>query len=169
MVRPAPVEVPPWADPEDVAFTVSEFQRTGFHVPLNYYRSIPLFFELAGAFNSLTIRQPSFYLVGEVDALNVMRETAEQELRAGLPGLQGSLSCRASAIGRTARPPTRCSGSCATCDGAGCRGRLRDDVGRGLIAEVVIGQDSRDYRPDVWTSRSVPLSPMQAGLSSSEV
>lgn len=89
MVRPAPVKIPTWADPGDVAFAVSEFQRTGFHAPLNYYRSIQPFFALAGAFSGLTIRQPSFFLVGEVDALNVMRKTSEQELRAGLPGLRG--------------------------------------------------------------------------------
>lgn len=89
MVRPAPVQVPSWADPEDVAFTVAEFQRTGFHAPLNYYRSIQPFFALAGAFSGMAIRQPSFYLVGEVDALNVMRKTTEQQLQAGLPGLRG--------------------------------------------------------------------------------
>lgn len=89
MVRPAPVPSPPWADRDDIAFAVSEFQRTGFHAPLNYYRSIQPFYALTDAFSGLTIRQPSFYLVGEVDALNVMRKATEQQLRAGLPGLRG--------------------------------------------------------------------------------
>ena len=89
MLRPAPVTVPSWADPEDVAFAVSELQRTGFHAPLNYYRSIQPFFALTGAFKGLAIHQPSFFLVGEADSLNVLLKTTEQQLRAGLPGLRG--------------------------------------------------------------------------------
>ena len=89
MVRPAPVARPPWADAEDVAYAVAEFQRTGFEGPLSYYRSIQPFFDLAGAFTGLTIKQPSFFLMGEVDALNVLRKTTEAELRQGLPGLRG--------------------------------------------------------------------------------
>lgn len=89
MVRPAPVSAPPWADPADTAYAVAEFQRTGFNGPLSYYRSIQPFFDLAGLYKGLTIHQPSFYLVGEFDALNVMRKTSEDELREGLPGLRG--------------------------------------------------------------------------------
>lgn len=89
MVRPAPVAVPPWADAEDVAYAVAEFQRTGFAGPLGYYRSIQPFFDLAGAYHGLPIKQPSFFLVGEVDALNLLRKTTEAELCQGLPGLRG--------------------------------------------------------------------------------
>ncbi len=91
MVRPAPVPVPDWADPGDVAYAVAEFQRTGFRAALNYYRSIPPFFAAAGAFRGLVIEQPSYYLVGEFDALNVVRRTTDDDLRAGLPGLRGML------------------------------------------------------------------------------
>lgn len=89
MVRPAPVAMPPWANAEDVAYAVAEFQRTGFAGPLGYYRSIQPFFDLAGAYQGLPIQQPSFFLIGEVDALNVMRKTTEAELRRGLPSLRG--------------------------------------------------------------------------------
>lgn len=89
MVRPAPVALPPWADPEDVAYAVAEFQRTGFEGPLGYYRSMQPYFDLTGAFAGLTIQQPSFFLVGEVDGLNKLRKTTEAELRQGLPGLRG--------------------------------------------------------------------------------
>ncbi len=91
MVRPSPVKIPDWADAEDVAFTIGEFQRTGFHAPLNYYRSIEPFFAQTEAFSGLKINQPSFYLVGEVDGLNLMLKTSEKELRVGLPGLRGFL------------------------------------------------------------------------------
>ncbi len=91
MVRPAPVAIPPWADPEDMAYAVAEFGRTGFNGPLSYYRSIQPFFDLAGAYQGLTIKQPSFFLAGEVDALHVMLKTTEAQLHLGLPGLRGFL------------------------------------------------------------------------------
>lgn len=91
MLRPAPVALPPWADPEDIAYAVAEFQRTGFSAGLSYYRSIQPFFDLSAAFKGVVVRQPSFYLVGEVDGINQMRQTTEGELRAGLPGLRGFL------------------------------------------------------------------------------
>lgn len=89
MVRPAPIAIPPWADPDDIAFTVAEFQRTGFRGGLSYYRSVQPYFDMTKAFSGLTIRQPSFYLVGEVDGLHQLRRTTEAQLRAGLPGLRG--------------------------------------------------------------------------------
>jgi pimeloyl-ACP methyl ester carboxylesterase len=90
-LRPAPVAVPPWADPDDVAYAVQEFGRMGFHGALSYYRSIQPWFDLAAPFKGALIRQPSFFLVGEVDGLNLMRKTTEAELRVGLPGLRGYL------------------------------------------------------------------------------
>ena len=89
MVRPAPVACPSWADPGDVTYTVAEFQRTGFHAPLNYYRSIQSFYDLAKAFKGSVVRQPSFFLVGEVDAVSKLRRATEAGLRADLPGLRG--------------------------------------------------------------------------------
>lgn len=91
MVRPAPVAIPPWADPEDVAYAVAEFERTGFRGGLSYYHSLQPFFDLSGPFKGLMVRQPSFFLTGELDGINRIRRTTEGELRAGLPGLRGFL------------------------------------------------------------------------------
>jgi len=91
MTRRAPVALPPWADPDDVAYAVQEFQRTGFRGALSYYRSIQPWFDLAAPFKGALIQQPSFFLVGEVDGLNLMRKTTEADLRAVLPGLRGFL------------------------------------------------------------------------------
>lgn len=91
MVRPAPVALPLWADAEDVAYAVAEFERTGFGPALSYYNSIQPFFDLSGPFKGVVIHQPSFYLVGELDAGNQMRPTSEAQLREGLPGLRGFL------------------------------------------------------------------------------
>ncbi len=87
--RQAPVPIPPWANPDDMAYTVAEFQRTGFHGGLNYYRSIQAGFELLAPFKGVFVRQPSFFLVGETDGLNRLRLSTEEGLRAVLPGLRG--------------------------------------------------------------------------------
>lgn len=89
LTRPAPVAVPPWADPADVAYTVAEFARTGFHGPLNNYRMIQLFFDLSGAFAGAVIRQPSFFLMGLADGANETHRATTEELRQALPGLVG--------------------------------------------------------------------------------
>lgn len=89
MVRPAPVTIPPWADEQDTAYAVAEFERTGFEAPLNYYRSLQPFYDLSHALRGLVVRQPSYYLIGQLDALNIMRPTDEAGLRVGLPGLRG--------------------------------------------------------------------------------
>lgn len=91
MVRPAPVALPDWANAEDVAYAVAEFERTGFGPGLSYYNSIQPFFDLSGPFKGLVIHQPSFYLVGELDGVNQMRPTSESQLREELPGLRGFL------------------------------------------------------------------------------
>ena len=89
MVRPAPVAIPPWANADDVAFTVAEFKRTGFRGGLSYYSSIQSYFDQTKAFNGLVIRQPAAFLVGEVDGLHQLLKTTEAQMRVGIPGLRG--------------------------------------------------------------------------------
>lgn len=91
-IREAPMPLPDWADPADVADTVADFVRTGFHGGLNYYRSIQLGFDLSAPFKGRRVEQPSFFLFGEADGLNqVTRPSTTEELRASLPGLVGQL------------------------------------------------------------------------------
>jgi hypothetical protein len=44
LYRKAPASLPAWAEPDYVAHNISEFQRTGFHGGLNYYRAFEPFF-----------------------------------------------------------------------------------------------------------------------------
>jgi pimeloyl-ACP methyl ester carboxylesterase len=88
--RPAPVPLPSWAEPGYVAHNVSEFQRTGFHGGLNYYRAAEPYFYLSAAWKGAKIIQPSFYIGGKVDGLGALYPPFEQ-LRAGLPSLVGNL------------------------------------------------------------------------------
>jgi pimeloyl-ACP methyl ester carboxylesterase len=88
--RPAPGPLPSWVEPDYLAHNVTEFQRTGFHGALNYYRAAELYFDLSAAWKGAKITQPSFYISGKADGLGALYPPAEK-LRAGLPGLIGNL------------------------------------------------------------------------------
>ncbi len=88
----APPDVlPPWIDPDDLAHTIAEFERTGFHGGLNWYRSIQRSFELTAPFKDAMIRQPSFFLRGDVDGLKVVGNSSLETLHTSLPGLRGTV------------------------------------------------------------------------------
>jgi pimeloyl-ACP methyl ester carboxylesterase len=88
--RPAPGPLPSWVEPDYVAHNISEFQRTGFHGGLNYYRAVEPFFDLSAAWKGAKITQPSFYISGKSDGLGALYPPLEK-LRASLPGLVGTL------------------------------------------------------------------------------
>ena len=69
MLRPSPVDVPSWADPDYVHHTIRSFEKTGFHGGLNYYRAAQETFDLMPAFKDALIRQPSLYIWGAADGL----------------------------------------------------------------------------------------------------
>ncbi|WP_206077416.1 alpha/beta fold hydrolase [Massilia sp. HP4] len=69
MLRPAPVAAPSWADPAYVRHTVQAFDKSGFQGGLNYYRALPITFELTSAYRNTVIRQPSLYIWGAADGL----------------------------------------------------------------------------------------------------
>lgn len=89
--RPSPVGLPGFVDADDAAAAIGEFQRFGFHAPLNYYRAMQPYFDQAGAFVGTTIRQPSFFAFGSEDGLVKMRETPENALRTTATDLRGFL------------------------------------------------------------------------------
>jgi pimeloyl-ACP methyl ester carboxylesterase len=90
LYRPAPGPLPSWVEPDYVAHNVAEFQRTGFHGGLNYYRAAEPYFDLSAAWKGAKITQPSFFMAGKADGLMELYPPMEK-LRAGLPGLVGSL------------------------------------------------------------------------------
>jgi pimeloyl-ACP methyl ester carboxylesterase len=89
LYRKAPGPLPSWAEPDYVAHGIREFQRTGFHGGLNYYRAAEPYFYLSAVFKGAKIRQPSFYMAGKSDGLNELYTFSEEQFRAGLPGLTG--------------------------------------------------------------------------------
>jgi pimeloyl-ACP methyl ester carboxylesterase len=90
MLRPAPVEVPDWADPTYVRHTIDAFRQTGFRSGLNYYRAFPRTFELMAAYKGAVIRQPSLYIWGAADGLSQMlhpEPPSLEKLREAQPNL----------------------------------------------------------------------------------
>jgi pimeloyl-ACP methyl ester carboxylesterase len=90
LYRPAPRPLPSWVPPDYVTHNIAEFQRTGFHGGLNYYRAAEPYFYLSAAWKGAKITQPSFFIAGKVDGLEQLYPPMDQ-LRAGLPGLVGHL------------------------------------------------------------------------------
>lgn len=62
-----PKTLPSWLSPEDVAYFVAEFSRTGFRGGLNWYRNITRSWELLAPWRGVVIRQPSMFIAGERD------------------------------------------------------------------------------------------------------
>lgn len=90
MLRPSPVTMPDWANPDYVNHTIRTFQKTGFHGGLNYYRVLQETFDLMPAYKNAVIPQPALYLYGTADGLTeVFHPTppTTAELRTVLPGL----------------------------------------------------------------------------------
>jgi pimeloyl-ACP methyl ester carboxylesterase len=89
LYRPAPGPLPAWAEADYVAHNVAQFERTGFHGGLNYYRAFEPYFYLSGAYKGAKISQPSFYIEGKADGLNELYPLSDEQIHAGLPGLVG--------------------------------------------------------------------------------
>ncbi|MGF6639626.1 alpha/beta hydrolase [Paraburkholderia sp. MM6662-R1] len=89
--RTAPGPLPSWAPTDYVAHNIAEFQRTGFHGGLNYYRAAEPYFALSAPWKGAKIVQPSFFIWGKADGLKELYPLSLDDLRAGLPGLVGGL------------------------------------------------------------------------------
>jgi pimeloyl-ACP methyl ester carboxylesterase len=87
--RPAPGPLPSWVEKDYIEHNVAEFQRTGFHGGLNYYRAAEPFFALSAPWRGSKITQPSFFITGKADGLKALYPLKEDQLRVGLPGLVG--------------------------------------------------------------------------------
>lgn len=85
--RPAPI-VPRTIDPTYIADAVAAFTRTGFHGALNYYRAIDVFTYYAAAFVGAKIRQPSMFLAGTLDGLNLVAPPNAAAMRGNLTDLR---------------------------------------------------------------------------------
>ena len=83
--------LPDFVDPADAEAAIAEFERYGFHGPLNYYRAIQPYYEEAGAFVGGKIGQPSFFAFGAEDGMVKMRDISEDAVRKTATDLRGFL------------------------------------------------------------------------------
>jgi pimeloyl-ACP methyl ester carboxylesterase len=86
-----PDALPGWLTPEDLAFYVAEFQRTGFRGALNWYRSADLTWALTAAWSDARIHQPALFVGGERDGVIAMMPGAVDAMKATVPGLRRAL------------------------------------------------------------------------------
>jgi pimeloyl-ACP methyl ester carboxylesterase len=89
--RPAPGQLPSWAEPDYVAHNIAEFQRTGFRGGLSYYRAAEPYFDLSAVFKGAKITQPSFFIWGKADGLRELYPITVDQMRTGIPALVGGL------------------------------------------------------------------------------
>ncbi|HEY1561324.1 MAG TPA: alpha/beta hydrolase [Caulobacteraceae bacterium] len=87
--RKAPDRLPAWIERDYLAHNIAEFQRTGFHGALNYYRAIQPFFDLSGAYLNARIPQPCYFMWGKADGLFPTYQLTEAKMRDRCPGLAG--------------------------------------------------------------------------------
>jgi pimeloyl-ACP methyl ester carboxylesterase len=87
LLRPAPTAALT-IDSTYIADAVAAFTRTGFHGPLNYYRAIDPFTRHSAAFAGAKIRQPSMFLAGILDGLNLIAQPNAESMRGNLTDLR---------------------------------------------------------------------------------
>jgi len=86
-----PATMPSWVDADDLAYTVAEFERTGFRGGLNWYRSLRLSWELLAPWRGAVIHQPSLFIGGDRDDVLKFPNSRASIDNFGqtLPGLRG--------------------------------------------------------------------------------
>ena len=72
---PDPGELGPWCSAEELSYYVSQFEKSGFRGPLNYYRNIDETWHLT-ADKPTGITQPAMFVAGEKDGVIVMAAAA---------------------------------------------------------------------------------------------
>lgn len=69
MVPPAPATLPRWMTEDDLAYSVAQFERSGFRGGLNYYRNIPRLLELTPQLEGVKVRPPTTFMIGDRDGV----------------------------------------------------------------------------------------------------
>ncbi|KAJ6844254.1 uncharacterized protein M6B38_291670 [Iris pallida] len=61
------ISLPSWLSEEDIKYFASNFEKTGFTNPINYYRNIDLNWELTEPWTGAQIQVPTKFIVGDRD------------------------------------------------------------------------------------------------------
>ncbi|KAJ9550046.1 hypothetical protein OSB04_022589 [Centaurea solstitialis] len=63
----APVTLPPWLSEKDIEYFASQLDKTGFSGGLNYYRALPLNWELSSTWRGAKVTVPTKFIIGDLD------------------------------------------------------------------------------------------------------
>jgi pimeloyl-ACP methyl ester carboxylesterase len=83
-----PTVLPAWLSAVDLAYYVSELERSGFRGGLNWYRNIDRIPEILAPFLGASIHQPAMYVAGELDQIAGNTAEALAALDLTVPGLR---------------------------------------------------------------------------------
>lgn len=87
-----PPSLPSWLTAEDLDYYVSQYERSGFRGPINWYRNIDRNVEITPQLENVKIEQPAFFIAGKKD---LVLSFAGGGLVAGMerwvPGLKGKV------------------------------------------------------------------------------
>ncbi len=89
-----PERLPGWLPEQDLSVFVEDFERTGFRGGLNWYRNIDRNWELTAPLTDAAIRQPSFFLAGELDPLLPLYRNYRSILEQSMPNLKSAISVK---------------------------------------------------------------------------
>ena len=84
-----PERMPGWLAEKDLQYFVHEFQQTGFRGGLNWYRNIDRNWKSTPFLAGATLRQPTFFIAGEVDPVLKMYRKPVESLERNVPNLKG--------------------------------------------------------------------------------
>ncbi|XP_071695714.1 epoxide hydrolase 2-like [Rutidosis leptorrhynchoides] len=62
-----PVTLPPWLSEEDVGYFVSQLEKTTITGGVNYYRALPVDWEIGAAYNGAKVTVPTKFIIGDQD------------------------------------------------------------------------------------------------------
>lgn len=83
-----PSTLPSWLSEADLDFCASEFSRTGFRGPLNWYRNIDRRWRQTRFLAGARWTQPTLFMAGDVDKVFELRRTAYERLEEAIPNLR---------------------------------------------------------------------------------
>ncbi|XP_047268234.1 epoxide hydrolase A-like [Capsicum annuum] len=63
----APAALSSWLSEEELDYYASKFEKTGFTGPINYYRALPLDWELTAPWTGAQVKVPTKFIVGDLD------------------------------------------------------------------------------------------------------
>ncbi len=85
--------LPDWLAEQDLDYYAQQFEQTGFRGALNWYRAMPLNWELMGAWTNAPILTPALYIMGERDVVRSFPgyEQVIASMHAAIPQLKEML------------------------------------------------------------------------------